>query len=395
MMNSEFANISNAAILTTGTFQGHKGPKVTVDHERLKRIVEGSNRFRPLLKEAMQTGELRGNPDFFQRLGKPMPAPISFNHQVLEQDKIRDALKDVEVEFSEGMLTSPEFPDGRPWIFEKFTGVDPLAADMIRRFFQKRSVEIMELTDPDTGERLPAIISTAFLDNATPPAVPGQTDDLYVEFAGQNESHYTLTTEGVTIMADQTTHSPVDVSELQKMKDTLTANNAALAELQAKFTAAENEKAKAIELARQQADEKAALSAKISELQAKQDELDSDKLIAELCRPRKFGEIMFQISPAFQEIAESQIRKNGVIELADGKTARQSVKAMFDGIVELAGKNALLVPLTTVGEKATTRNGDGATSKDDQISELMSEKGISYGDAWELVEGRMLAGEVR
>ena len=254
---SELAEILNVPIITTGVFQGHKGPPVVIDTEKFQKMLKGSNRFQPYLKEAMQTGAMPGNPDFFDRLQKPMPAPITLNHEVLEDDKIKESLKDIQVEFSEELIPDEQNPNGKPWIVEKFSGVNPLAADIIRRFFPKCSAEILELNDPETGERLPVIISTAFLSNKEiRPAVPGQSDSVLVEFSGWNESHYVINTnepltQGVNNMADKPKKDEsADVSELQAMKETLTVQEKALIELQAKFDQAEAERKKALEFAK-------------------------------------------------------------------------------------------------------------------------------------------------
>jgi hypothetical protein len=401
---SELANILNVPVLTTGEFQGHKGPPVIVDEQKFQRLLEGSNRFRPFLKEALKTGIMPGNPDFFQRLHKPMPAPITFNHQVLEDDKIKESLKDVDVEFSTTLVADDEFPDGKPWIVERFSGVNPLAADIIQRFFTKRSVEIMELNDPETGERLPVIISTAFLDKSTPPAVPGQSDDLLVEFAGLDESHYVITTDeplilqGVTNMAEkkQEQDKSVDVSELQQMQEALAARDQAFAELQAKVAKLEEERKKAIELANQEKAEKEeatkevqelqAIRNEVKELRAKNDELDSDKLINHLLRFRKVNESTFQVSPAYQQIVEPIIRKNGVIELAEGESYRQAMENVFDEIAELASKDALLLPLTTQGKKPYSREDENKPKDfDEEVHELMQAEHLELGEAIERV----------
>ncbi|MBD3251035.1 hypothetical protein GF380_00985, partial [Candidatus Uhrbacteria bacterium] len=221
-MNSELANILNVPVLTTGHFQGHKGPPVMTDEAKLDRIIAASNRMRPYLQEAHKTGELAGNPDFTQRLRKPLPAYININHDSLEEDKIRDALLSAVPEFRKDAV------EGKPWIVEHFSGVDPVSADFIRRYFPKRSIELMHgLKDPETGEEYTdgVIISTAFLDRATRPAVPGQTEDLLVEFS-EGEQTATITTDQPMEGNNMPKEDPkpaVDVSELQKEKDTLTA----------------------------------------------------------------------------------------------------------------------------------------------------------------------------
>lgn len=400
---SELADILNVPIITTGVFQEHKGMPVIIDTETFQQLLKGSNRFRPFLQEALRTGVMPGNPDFFDRLKKPMPAPITLNHEVIEDDKIKESLKDVQVEFSEELISDEHNPNGKPWIIEKFSGVNPVVADIIRRFFPKRSVEILKLTDPETGERVPVIISTAFLSSKEiRPAVPGQSDDVLVEFSGWDESHYVIRTDqpltrGVTTMADkQPKKESGDVSELQQMQETLAAQEMALAELQAKFEAAEKAKTEALERAKQQeakneevAKEVAELQAiknEVQELRAKNEELDSDKLLNHLTRFRKVGEQTFQVSPAYQEIVDPIIRRNGVIELAAGQSYRQAMEAVFDEIAELASKDAILIPLTTRGDKSYVQAGDDTPKDfDEEVHELMAAENLNIGEAIERV----------
>lgn len=356
---TEFATIADVPVLTTGVFQGHKGPQVEVDASLLDRIIEGSTRLNGIVRDALTTGEFRGNPTAAQRINKPIPAPITLNHQVLSDDKIKDALKGVSVSFKKGLY------NGKEWILQTFDNVPELAADIIRRFFTQASVELLNLTDPESGEEYPTIISTAFLDRATPPAVGGQPGQILVEFAAENEPCCIILHEPLpqrsSIMDPntQSNENPVDVAELRKMQATLT-------ELQAKVDKAEEERAKAIELARAQEDAK---NAEIAELRAKANALDAEKLVSKLERIRHFGEQVFQTSPAYSELAAKLIQNGGLIELADGQNQQQGMFALLDEIAEMAGKNAILLPIATQGEKSYKRESDQPKSASDIATE--------------------------
>jgi len=231
-------------------------------------------------------------------------------------------------------------------------------------------VELLPLQNPSTGRSFSKVIrSTAFLDRFTPPAVPGQSPQLVVEFAAQEDPLIILTTQGVQAMPEPTqVESKVDVSELQKVKDTLT-------ELQAKLDKAEAERAKVVELAMQKEQEK---DAKITELQTKQDAADAEKTISELKRMRTFGDRSYITSPAFIEVV-SPVLTGGIVQELQG---RENMAKVLDAIVELAGKNALLVPLTMQGNMAFEAPENKPKDKAAMIQELMTTENLSEADAW-------------
>ena len=387
---SELAEILNVPIITTGVFQGHKGPPVKIDTEKFQKMLKGSNRFQPYLKEAMQTGVMPGNSDFFERLQKPMPAPITLNHEVLEDDKVKESLKDIQVEFSEELIVDEQNPNGKPWIVEKFSGVNPLAADIIRRFFPKRSAEILELDDPETGERLPVIISTAFLSNKEiRPAVPGQSDNVLVEFSDWNEAHYVITidepllTQGVNTMADKPKKDEsVDVSELQKVQETLAAQTQLLTELQAETAQAKKEREQAVELAKQQEAENQKIRNEVVELR-------SENFVKELSRLRKKDGKTFQAKPAFLDIVKPIIEGNGVIELADGQSQQEAMFKLFDEIAEIGD---VTLQLSLEGEKPYSQP-EQKPDKGAMIQELMEKEKLSENEAW--IKATNLLGEYK
>jgi hypothetical protein len=366
---TELAEIINAPVLTTGVFQGHKGSPVVADESKLDRIIRGSNELRPLIRAAQQIGEFPGNPGLVEKLGKAIPAYININHDSPETDRIRDVLRSVDVQFKKEFILDKETGEVKPWIVESFDGVDPLAAEFIRRYFPKRSIELLSMINPETGEFFEdgVIISTAFLDNATPPAVPGQSADLLVEFsAPENSAATVITTQQPLLMEENIMPDKkvekVDVSELQTEKDTLAA------ELKAR-----NE---AIELARKDAEAKDAklqeLQAQISTLQEKDATRDIDTLSAELKGIFDVDGAHYQVSRAFLEIVTPKKNEAGLIELAEGET-RESVAARLQfakTIAELAAKNAIVVRLDQVGSKNYNRVDTPPASDTEAAKEL-------------------------
>lgn len=199
-------------------------------------------------------------------------------------------------------------------------------------------------------------------------------------------------------MAEKKEEKSVDVSELQQMQETLTAQTKALAELQVKFEQSEKDREKAIELAKQQEAEKEevtkevaelqAIKTEVQELRAKNEELDSDKLINHLSRFRKVGDQTFQITPSYKDIVEPIIRGNGVIELAEGQSYRQAIANVFDEIAEQGTKNAIVFPLTKQGERSYTRDDDKPKDFDDEVHELMKAEDLDIGTAIERVTAK-------
>jgi hypothetical protein len=288
-------------------------------------------------------------------------------HQSILPDTLKEATQGITTSFQKALI------DGKPWIVQQFQNVPNDIADTLRREFPYRSVELLPLTDPETGKQYSKIIrSTAFLDKFTPPAVPGQNPNLVVEFQGEEEPLIRLTTTGVNIMPDNKQDKSVDVSELQQMKETLTAQTKALAELQAKVAKTEEDRERAIELAKEQ-------EAKNQKLEKQVSELSSDNYLKELSRLRKKDGLTYQVSPAYLEIVKPIIEQNGVVELADGQNQQEAMFKLFDHIAEM-GSNVLL-QLSLEGEKSYSQP-EAKPDKNALIQELMEKEGISENDAW-------------
>jgi hypothetical protein len=362
----ELAEMIDVPVLHAGVFPSHNAGPVEVTEEELDEIVEGSNKLQPVIQEAIHTGTYRGNEEVSQRLTKPIPGLLNLKHQQIFPETLKTAVQGVTTTFQKAIV------DGKTWIIQRLSNIPTDIADTIQREFPFRSVEMLPLTDPESGKFYPKIIrSTAFLDKFTPPAVPGQSPELLVEFAAQNEPLTIITTQGVNIMADKQEKS-VDVSELQKKQETLTAQ---IAELQAKG----EERDKALELAAQQMEEK---DAKIAELQGGQDKLNAEKCLTHLSRVREENSRVLRVSPAFLDIVRSGVENNGVIELQEGQTSqRDAFVTMCDEIVELASKGNILIDITP----ATSGNHVPPNTKktdSEKVAELMEKEGITKNEAF-------------
>ena len=371
---AELAEIIDVPVLTAGDFVSHNAGPLSISDEELDEIIEGSNVLQPLIREAIESGQYRGNEEVTTKLTKPIPGLINLKHQGILPQTLKDAVKGVSTEFRKAII------DGKEWIVQRFRDVPNDIAQTIQREFPFRSVELLPLRHPETGKLYSKVIrSTAFLDRFTPPAVPGQSPELVVEFSAEQEPLTILTcVQRRSIMPEETKIKAADASELQALKDAHAAQESQIAELKAKFDKAEAERQKAIELAMKQEQEK---DAKIAELQAKQDAADADKIIAELSKIRTYQDRAYQISPAFLEVIQPVIKSNGVFELAEGENQRAKLAGMFDQIAELAAKSAVVVPLSTQGAMSY-QPPDKKVSKEELIQELMKSEGLSESEAW-------------
>lgn len=394
-VETELATIVDVPIIHAGTFYPHNSElPFEVSEEDLDDIVEGSTLLQPVIQEAIHTGIYRGNEETSKRLTKSIPGQLNIKHQqpfasqelsTNFNDWIKEAVQGVTVSFQKKMI------DGKNWVVKRFHHVRDDVAQTLQQQFPFRSSEFIPLKDPNTGKLYSKVErSTAFLDVLTPPAVPGQSPELVVEFAGTEEEPLTtiITTTGVNnIMAEKTQEKSANVSELQKMQDTLTAQTQALAELQARVDKAEADRAKAEEekvKAKKEVTELQAVQAKVAELQVQNEELLSDKLVGQLIRVRTIGNEPFRITPAYREIIEPIIRKNGMIELAEGQSYRQAMTKIFDEIAELASKDAILLPLSTQGERSY-KHDEQPKDFDDEVHELMEAENLEIGAAIERV----------
>ena len=373
---TELANILDVPVLTAGKFVSHNAGPLEITEDDLDEIIEGSNRLQPIITDAITTGVYQGNEEFSAKLSKTIPGLLNVKHQIpFESDTfskpvndfVKDAVSQVTTSFRKAAI------NGKNWIVQQFEHVPEDIARTLAEEFPYRSVELLPLTDPDSGRFFDKIIrSTAFLDRFTTPAVPGQNPELIVEFAGTSPL-ITITThqslKGDPIMAEKT-QDLSNVVELQELHATLDKQNAVIAELNSRVDTVEEARQAAVELAITNEKVK---DEKIAELQGKQDEVETQRILSELSgKVRKFGDRAYLLSPAFMEIVTPSIKTSGVIELAEGENLRQKYADMFDSVIELAGKNAILVPIETQGPRAFEAPDSTPKTEDENVRDLMA-----------------------
>jgi hypothetical protein len=332
----------------------------------------------------MQTGVYRGNENLSLN-NKPIPPLLNVGHQEDFRDTLNAALRDVSAVYSKKIV------NGKPWVVGTFEGVPPDIAKSLQKKYHWRSGEFLTLKDPDTGEVHKNVIrSTAFLHKSTRPAVGGQSPDIVVECAGPEDPLLTIIThqtphteEGENIMADNT--KTVDVAELQR-------NQAASAERIAELEA---EKAQRDAEKKEQEVKELALNNRIAELQAAQERTEIAAIEKEWMQPRVFGNRSFMLAPAAREVFMTRVAGNGVAELAEGETQRENYVNAMNQIIEMAGNGTLLVQTSLEGVAPNSKPGDNKPkTEEEKIAELQAKDStLSYGDAWEIVEGERLGKE--
>jgi hypothetical protein len=375
-------------VLTAGEFQSHNSGPFVVQEEELDQIIEGSNLLQPVIREAIHSGAYRGNDDVTAKLTKPIPGLLNLKHQAILPDTLKEAVKQVSTSFRKAVI------DGKNWIVQRFEHVPDDIAKTLQAEFPFRSIEALPLTDPESGTHYPKVIrSTAFLDKFTPPAVPGQTPDLVVEFAGAASPVITLITHNKeTNIMPNTQAEPVDVAELQRQMQAMSAaRDNEIADLKARIESSEKARQETVELALEQ---EKAKDAKIAELQAAQDKAEATHILTEMQqRGRTYHDRSYLLSPATIDVITPWIEGKGVVELQDGESPRHKFVGFVESLIELAGKNALLVPMELQGGMTHIPPNTASKTKEEKINELMQKEGKTYGDAWVIIEAQELAKE--
>jgi len=374
----EFASLIDVPILKAGVHPSRNAGNVEVSEDMLDHIIEGSNACKDIVKDAMITGEYRGNP---MKLSKPIPGPINLHHNDILDETIKHRVANVDFSFNKRKIA------GETWMTETLTNVPKDIAKSIQTHFPGRSVELIPLTHPDTGKKYTMVVrSTAFLDKYTPPAVKGQQHDLQVEFA-EGETPIIVLCSGTdlltsvekenTTMTEETTKQPenqaVDVSELA-------AKDAKIAELQAELEKGKEREAKIADL-ESALEEHGRLA---TELIAKQDASEIAEFIGKIehARPVDDNGVKYEVSPAFLELARPLIEttsRTSVIEMSgEQKPARQTLSDTLAKVIEMAAKHAILVPMTEMG---TAGSQEPTASKLERAKAYQEEHKVSYVDA--------------
>jgi len=373
MEEIEFAELINVPILRAGTHHSHNKGAVTISEAELDEIIEGSQALLPVVKGSILTGMYKGNEEL--KLSK-MPGLLNLHHNALFDETIKDRVKAVDVEFGKQEI------DGQVWMTETFRNVPHDIAASLQSSFPFRSVELIPLTDPNTGKKYPMVVrSTAFLDKYTPPAVKGQSGNLSVEFEG----------ESPVLVLFSTDYQHVAQEEKDMEKDVKTPGiNPDVTELQGKFDAQaaelEAQKAKNEALEQQQG----VSSEKIAELQARSDERDVTEFMASLGTRNIKGldGIVYNVSKAFCDMVKPLISgtsTGAVIELAEGKKpARSVIMSTIDSIIEMAAKDGgMLVAMTEAAAMQHEEPDQEPQTAEEIQAELMSkDESLTPARAW-------------
>lgn len=387
----ELAKIVKVPILTTGVFpysnQKEGQPPVEMTEEELDASIESSNLLQPILLEAVEKGFYRGNEEIDLN-GKAIPPVVNAAHQKLFPETLNAALKKATVKYSKEMY------DGKPWMVANLDGIPPDVANTFKTELPWRSVELLNLLDPDTGIYHKNVVrSTAFLHKSTRPAVGGQSPEIVVECSGPEDPLTIITTHSTPHYEEG--GSTMELAELQAKQ---AADAERIKELEAEK--AEREAKEAARLAELEAAKKAqevkelALKNEIAELRAAQERSEIAGIEKDWMQPRVFGKRSFTLAPAARDLCMSRVAGNGVAELAEGENSRQKYVEFVNSIIEMAGNEKLLVQTSLEGVTPNTKPEDNTEkSFDAQIAELQEKEGLEYGDAWEQIESKRLAKE--
>jgi len=367
----EMASIINVPVLTSGIFPSSNAGEIEITEADLDEIIEGSNLLQPLIKTAIKTGIYEGNPDvteFMHNRGKPISGLLNLNHQKTLKDQVKNAVSDVTVTFAKAVI------DGKNWIVKSFENVPNDVAETIKNQFQKRSVELLSLKDPNTGKLWPHIITaTAFLDKLTRPAVSGQSTDLIVEF---------MTDESplVVFMIDQPFQEESNMPEkteelvvLQEMKLNIIKQDSKIVEQASKIVELEG-------MVREANSASVKKDEMIIKLKEKQDAVVVTQTLAELSRIRQHEGKAYQVSPAALEIIHPIIVKDGIFELAEGETGRSKCAEVFNSLFEMSLADNLFVSLSTQGQSSFAQPDAKPKTMAQRVNELV-ESGKNIYDA--------------
>lgn len=370
----EFATIHDVPIMRAGTHRDKE--RTTYQEEDLDEIVEQSNAAREYIKTSIELGQYPGN-DF--HLEKPIPGVINLSHQKFLRETLRDAVKDVSVEFSKKMI------DGVNWICATYRNVRQDVAEFLAQKFPFRSVEIIpELFDPDKQTTYRKVIrSTGFLDPETPPAVIGQNPSLLLEFAQADPPVVTVfswVADDVVLTPPGVEHPPKQgVINMEEKKQEIPVTP--VVDVQ-EFEAL---KAKVQEFER--------LSMKVQEMEAKNQALSVD--LAKERGLREGSEILIfcaelnqrHASPAYVGLIKPILEKAdnaAILEFGETKqTLREALQGVFAKIIEM--KDAIVVPMKEEGKAIPpARKGDLGRQRIQEFEAEAKGKAVNPNDPKEV-----------
>jgi hypothetical protein len=300
--------------------------------ERVARILENSNACLPYILASIQSGKYEGNPHIDTQT-KPIPGLINFAHQRYLRETLRDAVKDISIEFKRR----------GEWIVATVKNLKSDLAEFIKERFPYRSIELIPELNVNGQMFTDVIRSIAFLPPDIAPAVSGQSPHFAVEYSA-HEGFIQLFSkieiqEEDKLMAEEKTKQEqtpiVSVDEFAELK-------AKVAEMQAK--AAQDEK------------EKAELQTRLQTETTKREQNE----IAMFCKGLQTD---FGASPAFLGMVKPLLERadnHAIIEFAEGRKSpmREELQRVLTDI--LKNKDSLTVP---IGEYAAQTHADPSKQK--------------------------------
>lgn len=387
----EFATIKDVPILKAGTHRSRNAGDVVIEESDIDEYIEGSTVLKELIREAMSTGEYKGNPHIKKGF---VPGPLNLHHNDFLDETLKLRTKDVNWTYGKKKIGDDI------WLTETLENVPSDVAKALKTEYPFRSVEILpNMVDPNTGKKYKGVLrSTAFLNRFTPPAVRGQTPDLVVEFSEGESPVMTLFSSVQTTQQQPEVQDMADKQDQAVMPDTgkdekiseltgkLSEKDSKIAELQAEK---DKEAAELAELRK----ERDANAAAIAELQAAREKADVREFMGGFKSQILQGEHeeKVQLSPAFAGIVQELIEgagKGGVIMLAEGeRPAREVLQAKMQEIAELAAKGGIVVCLSELGKASHQEPDAKPATTQERVKQLMAENdGMSHLDAWKLAE---------
>lgn len=233
MSVESFAALKDIPVFRAGTHNG-----LTFSDAEIDQAVRDTAECLPFLREAIASGEYRGNDALnaeHAARGLKIPAFINLAHNRFLPDTLK------------AILTDSTFDLRRvgEWIVASFGNLKADIAEFIRDRFPFRSVELIKnLYNPQTNKTYPLVFrSVAFLPADIPPAVSGQTPELTIEFAQSSILTVVSHFEEATKMKDEVTGAEMDAQKEADRIAEFAAMQTRLAEFEARLSRAESEKA--------------------------------------------------------------------------------------------------------------------------------------------------------
>lgn len=342
----EFARLKNLPVFAAGTHPSMQGPK-TFTSEELDEAVAGTMEVLPELLEAAEKGAYEGENAVYNT--QPIPQLLNLAHNKYLPDTMKQLVKDVKATFKKA----------GDWVQVNLDNVPGEIAHFIAERFPFRSVEILPIFKSKNGKTYRNVFrSIAFLPPDQPPAVAGQTANVAVEYQQQpTESVWTFRFWDVQTPSLPTQES-TPMEEKDVKQDAVVAtpppqDAAQLLEFQARLTAMEAENA-----SMKTENAKLAQTLKSEQDRNLANERKQEQREIELfCKELTAREITtddgkrFKVAPAVvtDDLKQALLTLNhlSVLEFASGnkQTLREYVQGMMSGLIEMAAKGSLLVPL--------------------------------------------------